>query len=123
MILIPADKFYTGTKEIDKFYILSNFCMLSGFGTIFGIVLLFLAVFNFRSKRLFVVVFIASFGSLVIGFITSQRLKNELKYGDLAEIGFSKIVAEDLRRVAEKVEKYKIKYGNYHDSLEQLKVI
>jgi Type II secretion system (T2SS), protein G len=121
MLLIPANRFHTGNKEINKFYILSICCLIPAFGTILGIVLLFIAVFKFKSKMLFIVVFTATIGGVIIGYISYVQERNELKYGAFAGAVFSKFVAEDLGRIAKKLEKYKIKYGNYPDSLEQLR--
>src|ERR1700734_642755 len=106
--------------NINKFYFLSILCLLPVFGTILGVILIFYTFSKFQNKTLFIILLTTTLGGVVIGYIDYSNLRNELMYGEEAGNILSEFAADDLDRIAKKLEIYKSEHGSFPDSLAQL---
>ena len=64
-----------------NFYYVSLLCLIPALGIAIGIFLLFFAVFDFKSKKLFFTILITMTGGLVILKLDTEYLKHDLMYG------------------------------------------
>lgn len=97
--------------------------MIPAFGIIIGIVLIFYAVFSFKSPRLFFTILATMLIGIGIMIADNNHLKHELEYGEDAAAAFSIIAADEIDIIVKKLEVYKLHEGQYPDSLEQLKMV
>jgi len=109
------------SKKINIYYYLSFLCLFPGFGTIFGIVLIFYTYSKFHNKQLLALLLATSVGGIGIGYLISSTLKHEFMYGEEAGNMISRFAVDDLDFIAKKLELYKSVHGSYPDSLAQLK--
>src|SRR5580704_13971135 len=108
-------------ERLRKFYYLSLFCLIPGFGILIGIYFLFLAVFEFKSIKFFILILVEATLSYAFVAIGSSYLADDLKYGKQTGNLMSTLVIDQLDSIAAKLELYKSKFGEYPDSLEQLR--
>lgn len=105
-----------------KFSRLSWLCLIPGFGILIGIVLIFYSILEFRSKALFFRVLATMAGGILIIVLDNAYLKHDLYYNADSDGDFAKLDARNLDDLAQTLERYRLKYGNYPDSLPQLKM-
>jgi Type II secretion system (T2SS), protein G len=108
-------------KKIRKFYYLSLLCLIPGFGIIGGIILSCYAIFKFKSIKLFLTVVLATVGGIFLVKLDNYYLEQKIMYGKEFENFAVQEVANDLELISKNLEHYKLKYGDYPDSLQQLK--
>jgi len=109
------------TQKKNKFFYLSFLCLIPALGILIGIFLLFFAVFEFKSKRLFFTTLITMAGGILLLKLDTAYLKHDLMYGKDAASGFAMVAANDLDVIAKELDLFKIRYGKYPDSLLELK--
>jgi hypothetical protein len=97
-------------------YLLGLLCLLPLLGAFVGIALILYGIFKYKDKKLII---IGSIG-IVITIIFYSFLFYQTEYGKIGTKAFADISQTDLNDIAKDVEFYKIKYGVYPDSLEQL---
>lgn len=107
--------------KIRKFYFLSLLCLFPLYGIIVGVILSCYAIFKFKSLPLFLTILGMTIGGWFVFKLDSYYLQQDLKYGKDVGNLFALQAADDLDQIAQRCEKYKLKYGNYPDSLQQLK--
>jgi hypothetical protein len=108
-------------SRLKRFYYLSLLCAFPGFGIFIGIVLLFYAVFVFKSIKLFCTIVLTMAIGIVLIKLDSYYLRRELMYGSATENLLALQALDDLDDIARNLELYKLKYQHYPDSLRELK--
>ena len=108
-------------KRLRKFFYLSLLCLFPGFGILIGIVLLCYAIFVFRNLKLIFVILLAIGGGILLLKLDEHYLSQELKYGIDTGNGFSVLAEDDLDKIVQHLDLYKLQHGGYPDSLQQLK--
>lgn len=86
-----------------------------------GIGLIFFAVFQYRNKSFTYSLTISILLGLVFTFVPMYFLDQETKYGTMAGRTFQRFALNDLDSLKKQLEGYKQDYGEYPDSLEELK--
>ena len=104
-----------------KFYYLSLLCLIPAFGIFIGIGLIFFAIFDFRSRRLFFFILASMAGGLILLKIEMWYLTNVLPYTEAAVNGRVMLSAANLDSIDAKLKVYKERTGSYPDSLHELK--
>ena len=100
---------------------MSILCLVPVFGTAFGIVLLYFAIWKFKDRKLVLCLASTITISILVGLQLNHNLTQEIKYDKGAAKLMALVAADELNRIAIKLELYKLKYKDYPDSLEQLK--
>lgn len=108
-------------KRLRKFFYLSLLCLFPGFGILIGIVLLCYAIFVFRNLKLIFAILLAVGGGILLLKLDEHYLSQELKYGIDTGNGFSVLAEDDLDKIVQHLDLYKLQHGVYPDSLQQLK--
>ncbi len=107
-------------KRLQKYKYASLLCLLPGFGLIIGLFLIFFAVFEFKSRSFILIIL----GEMAISVLFFILLKNDAEYqfhySKESAVLFSREVVDDLNSIEQKLKDFKLKFGNYPDSLEQL---
>jgi hypothetical protein len=109
-------------KKVRKFYYLSLLCLIPGLGIIAGIILGCYAIFRFKSIKLFLTVVLTTTGGIVLIKADTYYLKREMMYGKDFENMAVIMAANDLDKITQNLEHYKLKHGDYPDSLQQLEM-
>jgi hypothetical protein len=107
-------------KKIRKFYYLSLLCLFPGLGIIVGIILGCYAIFKFKSIKLFLTIVITTTVGVFLIIVDNYYLKQDQMYGKDTEKLFYKLAASELDEITKNLEHYKLKHGDYPDSLQQL---
>lgn len=110
----------SGNRKIKKFYYLSLLCLIPGFGIIIAIILICYAIFKFKSIKLFITIILTTIGGIFLMKLDEYYLKQKIMYGKDFENIAVKEAVNDLDEITQKLERYKLKYGDYPDSLQQL---
>jgi hypothetical protein len=108
-------------KKLRKFYFLSLLCLFPGLGILIGIVLSYFAIFKFKSVALFLVILGMTVGGFFLIKVDSYYLRNRMRYGKDSENLDILLARDGLDEIAKSCESYKLKHGEYPDSLQQLK--
>jgi hypothetical protein len=108
--------------KIRKFYYLSLLCLFPALGIVIGIILGCYAIFKFKSIRLFLTIVITTTVGIFLIMVDSYYLKRDQMYGKDTEKSFYKMAANDLDEITQNLEHYKLKHGDYPDSLQQLEM-
>jgi hypothetical protein len=98
----------------NKFYAISLFCLIPAVGIILSIILIFFAIFDFKSRTFLLVLLLEIGVNISILFYVQNQYKDRILFVP------PELVSYDLDKVAEKLEQYKNKNGSYPDSLQQL---
>jgi hypothetical protein len=104
-----------------KYYFLSILCLIPFFGTIVGIVLVFISFFRFRNPRMTGVIMLMTIIGVILEFIFFRKMENEIKYGNETGQQFSIFAADNLDTIAIKLQLYKNNHGEFPENLEGLK--
>ena len=107
-------------KRLRKFYYLSLLCLIPGFGILIGIVLLCYAIFVFRNLKLIFVILLTIGAGILLLKLDGYYLNRDLKYGKEHDNDFSLLAADDLDKIVQHLDLYKLQHGEYPDSLQQL---
>jgi len=107
-------------RRIRKFYYLSLLCLIPGFGILIGIVLLCYAIFVFRNLKLIFVILLTIGGGILLLKIDDYYLSQDMKYGKEHDSDFILLAADDLDKIVQHLDLYKLQHGVYPDSLQQL---
>jgi hypothetical protein len=107
-------------KRLRKFYYLSLLGLFPGFGILIGIVLLCYAIFVFRNLKLIFTILLAMGGGILLMKLDAYYLSQDLKYGKEHDNDFSLLAADDLDKIVQHLDLYKLQHGVYPDSLQQL---
>lgn len=107
-------------KRLRKFYYLSLLCLIPGFGILIGIVLLCYAIFVFRNLKLIFVILLTIGAGILLLKLDGYYLSRDLKYGKEHDNDFSLLAADDLDKIVQHLDLYKLQHGGYPDSLQQL---
>jgi len=104
-----------------KFYYLSLLCLIPGFGVLIGIGLIFYAIFDFKSRRLFFFILASMAGGLILLKIEMWYLKYRLPHNKDIVNSLVMLSADNLDSIDAKLKVYKEKNGSYPDGLQELK--
>jgi hypothetical protein len=111
------------SRREKKFYYLSLLCLIPGFGILIGIGLIFFAIFDFRSRRLFFFILASMAGGLILLKIDMWYFINRVPYFEDAVNGRVMLSADNLDSIDVKLKVYKERTGSYPDSLQELKKV
>ena len=109
-------------EKIKKFYYLSLLCLFPGLGIIVGIILGLYAIFKFKSIKLFLTIAITTTGGIFLIKLDTYYLKRDMMYGKDYENMAIMMAANDLDKITQDLGHYKLKHGDYPDSLQQLEM-
>jgi hypothetical protein len=109
------------SREINKKspYWLLLLCLIPLIGAFVGIYLIYQGIYKFKDK---VLIFMGCLGLIFTVGIYSY-LFYDLKYGEGTGRAFARISKKELNILVKDINMYKAKFGEYPDSLEQLKKI
>jgi hypothetical protein len=97
-------------------YIIGWFCLIPVIGFFVGLSLVFRGIFKYKDKRLILVgVFGLVFTPLIYGFQIYES-----RYTTFGKQGWEILSQKGMVELVRGIEQYKIKYGQYPDSLQQL---
>ena len=104
-------------KPAKHLYKLGLLGLIPLFGGILGFVFMLLGLFKYKDKKLTIIGLIAFLFTVAIyGYLFYN-----IKYNPETKKGFAKLSQQQLNGLPKQIELYKIQYGQYPDSLEQLR--
>ncbi|HTR31400.1 MAG TPA: hypothetical protein VMH27_19140 [Puia sp.] len=106
--------------KIKKFYYLSLFCLIPGIGVLVGIILCIYAIARFKSTPLVLTILLMTAGGFGVAKLDSYYLANRMRTSKDVENGLILLVPNNLDLIVECLQKYKVRHGEFPDSLQQL---
>ena len=108
------------TTAIRKFYYLSLFCLIPAIGVLVGIVLSVYAIVKFKSIPLLLTIILLTSGGFGLANLDALYLRNRMRISKDVENNLILLVPNELDDVDECLQKYKLRHGDYPDSLQRL---
>ncbi|PZF73752.1 type II secretion system protein GspG [Taibaiella soli] len=100
-------------------YILGLLCLIPLVGLLVGAALIFYSIFKYHDKKLTLI----GVSGVIVTVVFYSMLSYDLKYGKGSAEAFGSMSQTKLNSLVNVIELYKIKEGQYPDSLAQLKAV